>query len=171
MPPAPLVSSPLSKALQCRVFAPDARLVSNVTCPGSLSGEVFCWSFGSTTDELRNVKRFRGGLVSKAHRRVYHSTLGWRVIKKKKKICRGSREEGNSWKKTRDPHDPNCSLQRAEERKGGAGQAHPGVELRANLKSISHRCHEVAFVRVLTTETIHVPLGCLQGGSGSARAE
>jgi len=30
----------------------------------------------------------RGGLVFKAHRLVYHSTLGWIVIKKKKrKIC------------------------------------------------------------------------------------
>ena len=33
----------------------------------------------------RNVKRLRGGLVSKAHRLEYHSTLGWRVIKKKTK--------------------------------------------------------------------------------------
>ena len=33
----------------------------------------------------RNVQRFRGGLVFKAHRLVYHSTLGLRVIKKKKK--------------------------------------------------------------------------------------
>jgi len=33
----------------------------------------------------RNVKRFRGGLVFKAHRWLYHSTLGSRVIKKKKK--------------------------------------------------------------------------------------
>ena len=43
---------------------------------------------------------------------------------------------------------------------------HPGVELRANLKSISHRCHlfEVAFVWELTKETIVLPLGCLQGG-------
>ena len=32
----------------------------------------------------RNVKRFRGGLVFKAHRLLYHSTLGWRVIKKKR---------------------------------------------------------------------------------------
>ena len=32
----------------------------------------------------RNVKRFRGGLVFKAHRLFYHSTLGLRVIKKKK---------------------------------------------------------------------------------------
>ena len=31
----------------------------------------------------RNLKRFRGGLVVKAHRFVYHSTLGWGVIKKK----------------------------------------------------------------------------------------
>ena len=32
----------------------------------------------------RNVKRFRGGLVFKAHGLVYHSTPGSRVIKKKK---------------------------------------------------------------------------------------
>ena len=29
------------------------------------------------------MQRFRGGLVFKAHRRLYHSTLGLRVIKKK----------------------------------------------------------------------------------------
>ena len=44
-----------------------------------------------------------------------------------------------------------------------AGQQHtyPGVELRANLKSISHRCHlfEIVFVWELTKETIHLPLG------------
>ena len=34
----------------------------------------------------RNVKRFRGGLVFEAHRLLYHSTLGLRVIKKKQKI-------------------------------------------------------------------------------------
>ena len=33
----------------------------------------------------RIVQRFRGGLVFKAHRLLYHSTLGLRVIKKKKK--------------------------------------------------------------------------------------
>ena len=33
----------------------------------------------------RNVQRFRGGLVFKAHRLVYHSTLGLRVITKKKR--------------------------------------------------------------------------------------
>ena len=35
----------------------------------------------------RNVKRFRGGFVFKAHRLVYHSTLAWRVIKKKRRTC------------------------------------------------------------------------------------
>ena len=32
----------------------------------------------------RNVKRFRGGLVFKANRLLYHATLGSTVIKKKK---------------------------------------------------------------------------------------
>jgi len=32
------------------------------------------------------VKRFRGGLVFKTHRHVYHSTLGLIVMKKKKKV-------------------------------------------------------------------------------------
>ena len=32
----------------------------------------------------RNVHWFPGGLVFKAHKLVYHSTLGLRVIKKKK---------------------------------------------------------------------------------------
>jgi len=54
--------------------------------------------------------------------------------------------------------------------RGGSGAddeaSHPGVEFRANLKSISHRCYlfEVAFVWELTKETIVLPLGCLQGG-------
>jgi len=34
----------------------------------------------------RNVQRFRGGLVFKAHRLLYHLTLGLRVIKKKANI-------------------------------------------------------------------------------------
>ena len=33
----------------------------------------------------RNLKRFRGGLVFKAHKLLYHSTLGSRVVKKKKR--------------------------------------------------------------------------------------
>ena len=39
----------------------------------------------------RNVKRFRGGLVFKAHRWLYPSTLGSRVIKKKKRKNGGAR--------------------------------------------------------------------------------
>ena len=38
---------------------------------------------GSATT-CRNVERFRGGLVFKAYIFLYHSTLGSRVIKKKK---------------------------------------------------------------------------------------
>ena len=47
-----------------------------------------------------------------------------------------------------------------------ARYSHSGVDLRANLKSISHRYHlfVVAFVWQLTNETICLPLGCLQGG-------
>ena len=42
---------------------------------------------GEESDQLlcRNVKRFRGGLVFEAHRLLYHSTLGLRVIQKKKR--------------------------------------------------------------------------------------
>ena len=41
----------------------------------------------------RNVKRFRGRLVFKTHRRVYHSTLGSSVTKKKKKRGRVVRRQ------------------------------------------------------------------------------
>ena len=44
---------------------------------------VFYDSPNLTRTTSQNVKRFRGGLVFKAHRLVHHSTLGWRVIKKK----------------------------------------------------------------------------------------
>jgi hypothetical protein len=43
---------------------------------------------------LKNVKRFRGGLVFKANRLLYHSALGLRVGKKKKnKIITCEREK------------------------------------------------------------------------------
>jgi len=60
----------------------------------------------------RNVERFRGGLVFKAHRLLHHSTLGSSVIKKKKKkpyhggslgrraVGRG-REGDREWRDTR----------------------------------------------------------------------
>ena len=37
----------------------------------------------------RNVQRFRGGLVFKAHGLLYHSTLGLRAIKKREEEVRG----------------------------------------------------------------------------------
>jgi hypothetical protein len=40
---------------------------------------IWCGSEGR-----RNLKRFRGGLVFKAHRLVYYSTPGRRIVKKKK---------------------------------------------------------------------------------------
>ena len=48
---------------------------------------------GSWTLQLlyRNVQRSRGGLVFKAHRLVYHSILGLRVIKKKRRTLRVQR--------------------------------------------------------------------------------
>jgi len=52
-------------------------------------------------------------------------------------------------------------------RTGLTSESHPGGNPGQNLKSIPHRCHPilVAFVWELTTETIYLPLGCLQGGS------
>ena len=45
--------------------------------------------------------------------------------------------------------------------------SHPGGNTGANIKSISRRCYlrEVSFEWKLAQETIHLPLGCLQGGS------
>jgi hydroxymethylglutaryl-CoA reductase (NADPH) len=58
---------------------------------GSL-GEILDWELYravqlSISEQLlrRNVEPFRGGLVFRAHRLLYHSTLGSRVIKKSKK--------------------------------------------------------------------------------------
>jgi len=53
----------------------------------------------------RNVQRFRGGLVFKAHRLWYHSTLGVRVTKKKQEVCGTS----SSALKKKDPVSPNLS--------------------------------------------------------------
>ena len=39
-------------------------------------------------------RAFRGGLVFKAHRLLYHSTLGVRVMKKKKKTQRNAFLDG-----------------------------------------------------------------------------
>jgi len=55
---------------------------------------------------------FRGGLAFKAHRFVYYSTLGLRVIKKKKKSCLGF-SHSSAWRHISSAHAPcfsaNCS--------------------------------------------------------------
>jgi len=66
------------------------------------------WGTGSDPDNhsvseqvlSRNVERFREGLVFKAHRWLYHSTLGSRVIKKKKKKRQSLRNCTPTLKKT-----------------------------------------------------------------------
>ena len=52
----------------------------NLSCRTSSSVRLW-WEL----NEPNGPRRFRGGLVVKAHRLVYHSTLGSRVIKKKNK--------------------------------------------------------------------------------------
>ena len=47
-------------------------------------------------NRFRNVKRLRGGLGFTAHRLVYHSTLGSKVIKKKKKFTAQPAAAGSS---------------------------------------------------------------------------
>jgi len=42
------------------------------------------WPLSGDGPRSRRVRFWGMGLVFKAHRLVYHSTLGWRVIKKKK---------------------------------------------------------------------------------------
>jgi len=44
------------------------------------------WVSGFGFRDGTSLRRFRGGLALKAHRLVYHSTLGKRVIKKEKKV-------------------------------------------------------------------------------------
>ena len=68
-------------------------LVDGVANPGALVVEKSLSLWGGVQLLRRNVKRFRGGLVFKAHRLLYHSTVGLRVIKKEKKY-RGERGRG-----------------------------------------------------------------------------
>jgi len=88
-------------------------------------------------------------------RLVYHSTLGLRVIKKKKTHI-----------PHRQPSKGGCIQHPDQQRTFWEISRHPGRNPGANHKSISHRCNPilVAFVWELTKETIHLPLGCLQGG-------
>jgi len=52
----------------------------------SHSGPPFLLGLTSGFAHFRNVQRFQGGHVFKAHRLLYPSTLGLRVIKKKTKL-------------------------------------------------------------------------------------
>ena len=76
---------PSSEPLHISAHAPRAP-TSCTLFPRGLSPRAWQCAH-SATDALlrRNMKRFRGGLVFKAHRLLYHSILGLRVIKKKKK--------------------------------------------------------------------------------------
>jgi len=51
--------------------------------PGGLAYPIELLEEIRLAQRLQLRLRFRGGLVFKAHGLVYHSTLGWRVIKKK----------------------------------------------------------------------------------------
>ena len=59
----------------------------------------------------RNVKRFRGGLVHKAHRLLCHSTLGLRVVKKKKCDHCGSRCRASMTNVSQSRPEPAIGLQ------------------------------------------------------------
>ena len=64
-------TAPRNRFYRCRTLLKMRR--PHVDCPGLWYEQLL----------ERNVQRFRGGLVFKAHRRLHHSTLGLRVIKKK----------------------------------------------------------------------------------------
>jgi len=77
-----LVDRPCAMAAHTRRFRTRRRLTPRLSLMGvqgkSLRKAHPPWLLTSA------VNQFRGGLVFKAHRLVYHSTLGLRVIKKKK---------------------------------------------------------------------------------------
>ena len=58
----------------------------------------------------RNVNRFRGGLVFKAHRLVYHSTLGLRVMKKKEEAVCARRSYAPSLSRIKNLGNPRNNL-------------------------------------------------------------
>ena len=76
------------------------------------------------------MTRFRGGLVFKARRLVYHSTLGWRVIQKKK-----------------------------NERSGGTDAGGEGVTAAARGRPGSPGCHEESEARMVKVNLLTPPAG------------
>jgi len=71
--------------------APHRALQSISRCKSTFDERVALHR-ADTVIRHRNVKRFRRGLVFKAHRWLHHSTLGSRVIKKKKRVIRQGKE-------------------------------------------------------------------------------
>ena len=64
------------------------RSVAKTLSAGQVRLRVLPERLGGSGFRVWGLPLFRGGLVFKAHRLLYHSTLGLRVIKKKKKVCR-----------------------------------------------------------------------------------
>ena len=67
--------------------------LTDFTGPMARYADVDQYSF-QFENEYKNVQRFRGGLVFKAHRLVYHSTLGLGAMKKKKERQQMQRVQG-----------------------------------------------------------------------------
>ena len=81
------LSGRLKSTLQRHEFNKDSSLFARIrtmTNPDADQTEGQRLQFKKKLSR-RNVKRFRGGLVFKAHRLLYHSILGSRIKKKKKK--------------------------------------------------------------------------------------
>ena len=74
------------------------EIVGSPLCPRSLAFQVQLLR--------RNVKRLRGGLVPEAHRLMYHSTLGWRVMKKKRRTSRQSLGQARNGAPKLSAHSP-----------------------------------------------------------------
>ena len=88
-----MVSSPNSHTNATRVgwhlWEIDLRFAPGL--PPGWGVDSCCTGPGVHQGGSAGKERRRGGLVFKAHRLVYQSTLGWRVIKKKKKERRRER--------------------------------------------------------------------------------
>ena len=77
-----------SRRIPQRAIVPESGAKASAIAGASLI------SICTAKEAHRNVKRFRGGLVFKAQRWWYHSTLGSRVIKKKRECTVRSILEG-----------------------------------------------------------------------------
>ena len=119
------------------------------------------------------MKRFRGGLVFEAHRLVYHSTLGFRVIKNKKKIICTQPLDGASGREGEIGNEGGRDREKRTERKrdrengGGGGKVlrkAPGghdSELSASIPPVNARLptseHKSLCGRVSSQRELTVP--------------